>query len=532
MNWSNVWELVKINILYSNPQNMSQIKKKREKNPGKQITAYKSVIRQQLLLMVIMTVLFTFTFAFYDFKTFPGLFSQYFAAFFCMSIMNGLSSMFSIFYRSQDLKLYAHLPLNSKDIYLAKILSTSGLVGTFLLPILPLLISLAWQLYGPLGLLPAILLFVLASVSSLIIGLVLNHLIGRVAIKSRHGKLFSTLLLAITSIGALAIWFWANSQSTSLQKGENIVISVPQVPIFRGYYDILVHPFSLATLVNFVLPLVFILICLAWLIKKMYPRYYQETLFATPKQNSTKRRSNGQSKSLRRVWIRHHLSPLQDGNLITQAFIMPLVFPLAFGVGIFSNTSVLSKFSGIYFGIPWIVGLALGALIAMPSTFFAVGISLEKTNYLTIKSLPVNFKDFLKQKFIVLAFVQLAPLVLVYLVVGLLVHINLINLLVFLLGFVLSSLIFGQFMYRRDYYNLVLNWKDLTQLINRGGGQWFIFGVMMATFLVGGIAVGITIALISLLGGLVAGLVILLLSLIAAGIIQFLINRTFWKALD
>ncbi len=83
MNWSNVWELVKINILYSNPQNMSQIKKKREKNPGKQITAYKSVIRQQLLLMVIMTVLFTFTFAFYDFKTFPGLFSQYFAAFFC-----------------------------------------------------------------------------------------------------------------------------------------------------------------------------------------------------------------------------------------------------------------------------------------------------------------------------------------------------------------------------------------------------------------------------------------------------------------
>ncbi|WP_165212094.1 hypothetical protein [Streptococcus tangpeifui] len=532
MSWSNIWELIKINILYSNPQNLSQIKKKREKNPGKNITAYKSVIRQQVILMAMMTVLFAFTFAFYDFKTYPGLFSQYFAAFFCMSVMNGLGAMFSIFYRSNDLKLYAHLPLSPKDIYLAKIFSTLGLVGTFLLPILPLLICLTWQLYGPVGLIPAIILFILASISSLTLGLVLNHLIGRVAIKSSHGKLFSTILLTITSISAVAIWFWANSQSTALREGKKVVVSIPQIPVFRGYNDILTHPLSLPTVLNFVLPLVFVLICLVWLIKKMYPRYYQETLFANPNQGRTKRRDSGQSRSLNQFWFRHHLSTLQDGTLITQAFLMPLIFPFAFGASALSNVSVLSNVSGVYFGVPWVIGLALGALISMPSTFLAVGISLEKTNYFIIKSLPVNFKGFLKQKFAILAIAQLAPLLLVYLVIGLLVHINLVNLLALLFGFTLSSLVFGQYMYRRDYHNLVLNWQDLTQLINRGGGQWFIFGIMLASLLVGGVATVITIILIYFLGGLTAGLVVVGFSLLIFAFLQYRINRTFWKQLD
>lgn len=35
MNWSTVRELVKINILYSNPQTVTAVKRKQEKNPRK-----------------------------------------------------------------------------------------------------------------------------------------------------------------------------------------------------------------------------------------------------------------------------------------------------------------------------------------------------------------------------------------------------------------------------------------------------------------------------------------------------------------
>ena len=44
MSYRTIWELIKINILYSNPQALTTVQKKREKNPNKQIAAYKTVL--------------------------------------------------------------------------------------------------------------------------------------------------------------------------------------------------------------------------------------------------------------------------------------------------------------------------------------------------------------------------------------------------------------------------------------------------------------------------------------------------------
>lgn len=46
MNWSTVWELIKINILYSSPQSVTAAKRKQERKPSKGFSAYKSVMRQ------------------------------------------------------------------------------------------------------------------------------------------------------------------------------------------------------------------------------------------------------------------------------------------------------------------------------------------------------------------------------------------------------------------------------------------------------------------------------------------------------
>ncbi len=57
MNWSTVRELVKINILYSNPQTVTAVKRKQEKNPRKNFSTYKSVIRQQIFLSLFFAVI-------------------------------------------------------------------------------------------------------------------------------------------------------------------------------------------------------------------------------------------------------------------------------------------------------------------------------------------------------------------------------------------------------------------------------------------------------------------------------------------
>ena len=62
MSYRTIWELIKINILYSNPQALTTVQKKREKNPDKQIAAYKTVLKQQLLLYFMIVMILNSTF--------------------------------------------------------------------------------------------------------------------------------------------------------------------------------------------------------------------------------------------------------------------------------------------------------------------------------------------------------------------------------------------------------------------------------------------------------------------------------------
>ena len=45
MKKSIIWELIKINILYSNPQLLASVKKKQNKKKNASFSAYKSILR-------------------------------------------------------------------------------------------------------------------------------------------------------------------------------------------------------------------------------------------------------------------------------------------------------------------------------------------------------------------------------------------------------------------------------------------------------------------------------------------------------
>lgn len=97
MNWSTVWELIKINILYSSPQSVTAAKRKQERKPSKGFSAYKSVMRQQFSSAFCLRLFTFFMYANIDFRYFPGYFSFYIAIFFIMATLNAFSAMYSIF---------------------------------------------------------------------------------------------------------------------------------------------------------------------------------------------------------------------------------------------------------------------------------------------------------------------------------------------------------------------------------------------------------------------------------------------------
>lgn len=539
MNWSIIWELVKINILYSNPQNVTAVKRKQEKNPQKKISAYKSVIHQQIFLVLLFAVIYIFMFVSLNFKHYPGYFTFYTAIFFIMATLNAFSAIYSIFYESDDVKLYAHLPIKSSELYLAKVISSFGMGLTFLTPLLSLFFIAYCQLAGPVVAIPmTVVAFLILFATSTVLALYANSCLGGIIVRSQHRKLISTILMSFSTIGAVAAILYMNVINSKNIGDEQVkLLDRPIIPYFRGFYDIVNAPFSLTTVLNFYLPLALLVGLIIGIVKWTMPNYYQNTLYARPNKQKTKKNvktCSRKSYSLNNMMIHHHVSTLQNATLISQTYLMSLIYVVIFLTPVLVNGINLSNVSSDYFGISMLVGVILGSNCATPSTFLGVGISLEKENYHFIKSLPYPFKKFLTQKFLVLAALQVFIPAMVYLIVGIfLLKLKPLLILGFLLGLLMMISIQGQLIYWRDYKNLNLLWQDVTQLFSRNSGQWLTFGMMMGSYIIGG---GLALGLV-IIGNVIhqvqlINMTLTLVLVLLAAAIQGLISLKFWKKLS
>ncbi|HEO6923805.1 ABC transporter permease, partial [Streptococcus agalactiae] len=337
MNWSRIWELVKINILYSNPQTLSALRKKQEKHPKKEFSAYKSMFRNQLFQILLFSIIYVFLFVSLDFKEYPGYFTFYIGIFTLVSIIYSFIAMYSVFYESDDVKQYAYLPIKSEELYVAKIFATFGMSVTFLMPILTLMIVAYWRIIGgPLAVLLAIINFAILFLSVTVISLYINSLIGRAIIRSANRKLISTILISLATFGAIVPLLFVNMTSQKMVQGK--LQDIAPIPYVRGYYDIVTAPFSMESLLNYYLPLLIILFLIGAIYKWVMPRYYQELLYGQVKQRKVHRQIDfSKRESINKTLVKHHLSSLQNATLLTNTFLMPLLYLAMFIVPILNN---------------------------------------------------------------------------------------------------------------------------------------------------------------------------------------------------
>ena len=68
MNWNHVWELFKINLLYANPQAVTNLQKRQEKTKKANFSIVNAMLRQQLLILVVFTVIYSYLFVGVDYK--------------------------------------------------------------------------------------------------------------------------------------------------------------------------------------------------------------------------------------------------------------------------------------------------------------------------------------------------------------------------------------------------------------------------------------------------------------------------------
>ena len=184
MNWNHVWELFKINLLYANPQAVTNLQKRQEKKKKANFSIVNAMLRQQFLILIIFTVVYSYLFVGVDYKANPGVLTLYLLTFSIMGLLQTFTALYSTFYDSKDSKAYLPLPLKPSEVFLAKTLSGSMVGMTFMVPILSLLILAYWQFIGPLGIVVGLLSFIVSLFINLVFSVILSNSIGTLIVRS------------------------------------------------------------------------------------------------------------------------------------------------------------------------------------------------------------------------------------------------------------------------------------------------------------------------------------------------------------
>ena len=183
-----------------------------------------------------------------------------------------------------------------------------------------------------------------------------------------------------------------------------------------------------------------------------------------------------------------------------------------------------------YFGLLLLVGIAFGFFSAQPTSFLGVATSLEGTNFDFIRSLPINTGDYLRQKFWLFYSLQVGvSLLLGGLGLIFLAHLHLILVASFTLGFLVTTYLVGGYYFERDLKLLEVNWQEVTQLFNRGGGQWLYMGIFILTIFIAALLGGIVFFAIKFWIALVVNAIVSGLIALVVLIVYIFVDRRRWK---
>ncbi len=475
MNKSKLLELTKVNLRYANPQTTNKARKAGKS--GQKLTRY--IINQYLLSGVIFLVIYGMMMFFIDFSKMPGFFTYYVGLFGIIAFSQGISVIYNVFFESQDLAGYLPLPFRQGDIFLAKLIVVALTIIPFTLPALIVFILTGMHagIFIVLAIFLALLMFALflslifAVCSFIVFGLT------RTKFFKKHKKLVTSLLLVLSvGIAVTGILLMQAQSPAEYGLDDRAPITV-LLPIFYA----MAAPFSLNGLLSWggiiALNLAFVL-----LIKiALLPKLYEQLLDASPGVSSERRKHKG-NQNLRQLLFGYNSQLIRDPNLIMQVFsnsiLMPLIFVITFAV---TGQFDLSFLDYTYLGAVFFAGVAFAVISVNQMSFVANMISLDKENFLFVRSLPLDMRLYLKEKFRFGCALQLVINLLIVVITGLTFHLPLLHLLSLALGNLIATYLLSLRYFVRDYRLLLLSWTNISQLFTRGAGNLGMVLMMMGT---------------------------------------------------
>ncbi|ENZ6558122.1 ABC transporter [Enterococcus faecium] len=519
-------ELIRVNLLYVNPQFTNKAREKGKK--GKRLTIY--LLSQNLLSGLIFLLIYGFAMFAMNFVKLPGFFTYYVALFGMLGLTQSISVIYNIFFEGNDLQVFLPLPFGQGQVFSAKILVVALTIIPFVFPLLVMFILTGWR--ADLGILLTIIISILLFSLFLIILFCLASLIvfglARTAVFKKHRKTVSSILLGSSMLIAFAGIMWMNHQTGTI---ENELTDRHPISILLPFYDAASQPLSQQGLLGWgILAITALGFFLA--VKQLIVPKLTEQLTDSNSEFKIKR-THKKNQNVHQLLFSYNAQLVKEPNLIMQvlssSLLTPIIFILAFALG---GEIKLTDLDNKLIGVVFLVGIALAFLTVNQTSFISNLISLDQENFLFIRSLPISMNQYLKEKF------RFGWILQSFLTGG----IALLSGLSFRLPlFFIPSLLFGSLFgcyllslryFARDYRLLLLNWTNINQLFNRGSGSLGLVATMMGSLI-------ISIILIVLYGMLALFYPFWLVNIPVIGLVLILsalwivyYQRTFWKKFE
>ena len=457
-------ELFLTNLLYSFPPQRNKYRKK---------FSGKSDIRHKLFKNLLFINIFNFLNILLIFSVFsagftfsgPGYRNILFYILLILSFQI-LGNFINMFYESDDTLTIIHLPITGSEIFFSKLLTLLSQIISSLIPLIVINLIIGLNAEFSIQKFFFVLIYSFAFIITLICSIMtlLSFITYIPNFKKNKGKVnAASMIIAVIVFTGYIFNFAHTFKNIGSEYKGDLFLNILVLDISKTYTYLIIT--IILAVISFFTTYIFV-------VKKYMKDLYRisgNTYTSSSKTVKIKENTNNTSTTLFSKLIKRNLKLLLNSTISTTVFTNLIIT-----LGIFVIPIIeIRKHGGItlppiFYPVAMTIGFTLALYInSNPMNFTSIAISLEKQDYYFLKSLPFDFKKYLKIKLAIATCLQLSFGLFALIMMLIITKTPILLAIVTIISYIISSLVFSFYSYTSDYKKLYLNWNTITDLANR-----------------------------------------------------------------
>ena len=457
-------ELFLTNLLYSFPPQRNKYRKK---------FSGKSDIRNKLFKNLLFINIFNFLNILLIFSVFsagftfsgPGYRNILFYILLILSFQI-LGNFINMFYESDDTLTIIHLPITGSEIFFSKLLTLLSQIISSLIPLIVINMVIGLNAEFSIQKLLFVLVYSFVFIITLICSMmtILSFVTYIPNFKKNKGKVnAASMIIAVIVFTGYIFDFAHTFKNIGSEYKEDLFLNILVLDISKTYTYLIIT--IILAIISFFTTYIFVV---KKYMKDLY-RISDNTYTSSSKTVKIKENTNSTSTTLFSKLIKRNVKLLLNSTISSTVFTNLIIT-----LGIFVIPIIeIRKHGGItlppiFYPVAMTIGFTLALYInSNPMNFTSIAISLEKQDYYFLKSLPLDFKKYLKIKLAIATCLQLGFGLFALIMMLIITKTPILLATVTIISYIISSIVFSFYSYTNDYKKLYLNWNTITDLANR-----------------------------------------------------------------